>query len=409
MTPAELRLRLLRNGYAPLPLIGKAPNMKNWQAKADTNAGEIELWSSIWPDAKNTGALTRLMPTLDLDILNEEAARAAEEIVRTNHEEHGLVLVRIGRPPKRAIPFMTDKPFKKILVILIAPNGAEEKIEFLGDGQQVAVAGLHPDIGQPYRWHGGELWQTGRAELPYIREAEAQALVDEIVETLCRDFGYRRAAGRPKQRDSNGHDPAGGADWLFLFDNIRDSHALHDTLCKLAAKLIRSGMSAAAAVNLLRALMQASSAPRDARWEERFNDIARLVASAEQFREPAAEPKPPNGTFNLKAFEQIVMNTTPNYLIKGIVPRSGLVVVWGPPKCGKSFWTFDLVMHVALDRTYRGIAYSKGPSFISRSKAAWASPTASRHGAGTISLTIAARWRSGCSTCPSISLPIAPG
>ena len=27
------------------------------------------------------------------------------------------------------------------------------------------------------------------------------------------------------------------------------------------------------------------------------------------------------------------------------IPRVGLVVVWGPPKCGKSFWAFDLAMH----------------------------------------------------------------
>jgi AAA domain/DnaB-like helicase N terminal domain len=42
------------------------------------------------------------------------------------------------------------------------------------------------------------------------------------------------------------------------------------------------------------------------------------------------------------------------YLIKGVLPRQGLVVVWGPPKCGKSFWVFDAVMHVAIGRDYRG-------------------------------------------------------
>src|SRR5262249_1766079 len=42
-------------------------------------------------------------------------------------------------------------------------------------------------------------------------------------------------------------------------------------------------------------------------------------------------------------------------------PRTGLVVVWGPPKCGKSFWTFDLVLHVALGREYRGRRVQQGP------------------------------------------------
>jgi hypothetical protein len=291
MTPSELRLQLRRNGYAPLPLIGKAPSvMKNWQAKTDTNAQEIALWASTWPDATNTGALTRLMPTLDLDIYNEEAVRAAEEIVHANHEEHGHVLVRIGKAPKRAIPFQTNEPFRKILVVLIAPNGAEEKIEFLGDGQQIAVAGMHPDVGQPYRWHGGNLWQIAREELPYIREAEARALVDEIVESLCRDFGYRRATERPKQSKGNGHDTAGSTEgWEFLLDNIREGRALHDSLLKLGAKLRASGMGSGAIVNLLKGLMQTSTTPHDARWQDRFDSISRLVAGAEQFA-PTAEP-----------------------------------------------------------------------------------------------------------------------
>jgi hypothetical protein len=56
----------------------------------------------------------------------------------------------------------------------------------------------------------------------------------------------------------------------------------------------------------------------------------------------------------LLAFDQITLNSERRYLVKGLIPRTGLVVVWGPPKSGKSFWTFDLVMHVALDWPYRG-------------------------------------------------------
>src|SRR5829696_6112881 len=31
-----------------------------------------------------------------------------------------------------------------------------------------------------------------------------------------------------------------------------------------------------------------------------------------------------------------------------------MTVTWGPPKCGKSFWLYDCLMHVALDWPYRG-------------------------------------------------------
>ena len=56
----------------------------------------------------------------------------------------------------------------------------------------------------------------------------------------------------------------------------------------------------------------------------------------------------------------ITISTTANYTVKGVLPRVGLAVVWGPPKCGKSFWTFDLVMHVATGRPYRGRRVRQG-------------------------------------------------
>jgi hypothetical protein len=58
--------------------------------------------------------------------------------------------------------------------------------------------------------------------------------------------------------------------------------------------------------------------------------------------------------FRLVAFNDIKPDEGAHYLIKEFFPRSGVVVVWGPPKCGKSFWIFDLLMHVALGWEYRG-------------------------------------------------------
>jgi hypothetical protein len=47
-------------------------------------------------------------------------------------------------------------------------------------------------------------------------------------------------------------------------------------------------------------------------------------------------------------------------LVEGLLPLVGVVVVWGPPKCGKSFWVFDLVMHIALGWLYRGLKLQQG-------------------------------------------------
>src|ERR1700733_1706598 len=70
-------------------------------------------------------------------------------------------------------------------------------------------------------------------------------------------------------------------------------------------------------------------------------------------------PKPKR--FILRRFGAIRHDAEPDYLVKGLLCSTGLVVVWGAPKCGKSFWVFDLLMHVALGRGYRGHRVRQGP------------------------------------------------
>jgi AAA domain len=65
--------------------------------------------------------------------------------------------------------------------------------------------------------------------------------------------------------------------------------------------------------------------------------------------------------FKLLPFDRIRIGAEPPWLVKGLIPRTGLVVVWGPPKAFKSFWTFDLMMHVALGWKYRGRSVHGGP------------------------------------------------
>jgi hypothetical protein len=361
MDVRERRLQLITAGYTPVPLFGKVPpsygknnakkGLAGWQNLQEVTVEQVEMWSRTWPDARNTGCLCRSMPALDLDILNEDAVRTIEDHVRERVEDRGHVLVRVGKAPKRAVLFRTTEPFAKILANVTAPNGQAEKIEFLGDGQQLACFGTHPETKQLYRWHGGEPGQIKLEDLPYIREEEARQLVDNIVEILARDFGYVRAAERPKTRKANGQaEPAGAADWQYLYDNIIKGNALHDSLRDLAAKLVASGMDAGAAVNQLRALMESSTAPRDARWQERYAEIPRLVDSATEKYAKTPEPEPapagPPSTIaqTLAKFEQwlLLKNPTPVLAVLGAVAANYLEgdPVWlgviAPPSSAKT-------------------------------------------------------------------------
>jgi hypothetical protein len=360
MTPTDVRAALLRQGYSPLPLNGKAPTLKGWQQKFETNAAEIDLWRTAWPNAGNTGILCRFTPCLDIDILNADAAAAVEALVRERFEEAGDVLTRIGKPPKRAIPFRTQEPFAKITVPLIAPNGdTAQKLEFLGDGQQVVVDGIHPDTSKPYAWFGKSMLDVPHDELPCISAAEAQQLIDDAAELLVAEHGYKRADRRKKK--GIGGDPGTGdpADWARLSANLINGHELHDSAVSLAASYIARGISADNALRMLRALMLASAIPHDERWQARFDDLGRIVRDAvEKFDKP---PEPTPRERLLQSSAQFVAGfVPPDYLIDGILQRRFLYALTGKTGSGKTALALLLAACVALGRALGNLRVRKG-------------------------------------------------
>jgi hypothetical protein len=117
-------------------------------------------------------------------------------------------------------------------------------------------------------------------------------------------------------------DPAA---WGELAGNIVAGKNLHDSILRLAAKLVRSGMAAGAAVNQLRGLMDISAArqERPDEWKERYEDIPRAVETGEQkyTPEPADTVEPCTIGETLAVFDKwlILPSRTPVYAMLGTV------------------------------------------------------------------------------------------
>jgi hypothetical protein len=206
------RKRLLKAGYWPLPVSGKIPAIAGWQ---DIHATDkiVDSWELKYADATNSGALTRDTPGADIDITVPAAADAVEALAREHFEERGRFLVRFGKAPKRMVLLRTDEPFYKITRKFTAPDSSEQKIEILGNGQQVVVAGIHPDTGNPYSWFGGEPGEVRREDLPYVREDDMVAFVDAAAELLIRDFGFK-----PKKDDDRRKANGNGANGALPYN-----------------------------------------------------------------------------------------------------------------------------------------------------------------------------------------------
>ena len=107
------RKHLLHAGMYPLPAIGKRIPVDNWTALQVTET-EIDSWFQRYPEARNTGVLTRTTPAVDIDVHDADMADEIEALLWDMIGTRGLV--RFGQRPKRACLFRTEKPFNSMLL-----------------------------------------------------------------------------------------------------------------------------------------------------------------------------------------------------------------------------------------------------------------------------------------------------
>ena len=133
-------------------------------------------------------------------------------------------------------------PIRRITVNLIAADGTGEKTNSCA--RPASRSRWHsPDTHAPYSGHS-VIRPILRDDRP-ISAAE-RSTIDNIVELLCRDFGYSCSAARPA-RKANGaaHSPRAAGDWQQPPTTFMPAMNCMPTR-DLAAKMVRSGMDGGA-------------------------------------------------------------------------------------------------------------------------------------------------------------------
>jgi hypothetical protein len=174
-----LRLKLLANGYKPVPIsgpdmrimsAGKRPVMEDWRRVcAGADEAEVRQWPILEPGCTNTGLLCGELVGADLDIPVLELAERIEALAVTilGHTP----LRRIGRPPKVLLAYQTRTPLSKIQTPeLFLSDGTKMQVEILGTGQQFVGYGIHPDTRSAYEWPDSAPDSVPLADLPDVTE-----------------------------------------------------------------------------------------------------------------------------------------------------------------------------------------------------------------------------------------------
>jgi hypothetical protein len=153
---------------------------------------------------------------------------------------------------------------------------AREIATALAGGDTTNIPACHP-IRWPGSWHRKneprlcEIISTDNLD----HELDLEAAL-RILDQVAPKKKTNGAAGAQQDNDSNER-----ADWDELVGNVMQGkqNTVHQSLTKLAIKLLAAGMKDAAALRFLRGLMKASMMERNERWQVRYNYIPRAVSS----------------------------------------------------------------------------------------------------------------------------------
>jgi hypothetical protein len=176
------------------------------------------------------------------------------------------------------------------------PARKKEQLAKLKRAREIAchLVGADPTtapICHPLRWPGS--WHRKSTPQPCEIIIDASDInheidLDEALKVLEPLAPPAPAAG------IGAHAVQPGGDWGELADKIVRGENLHKSITRLAMKMLKGGTPEVMAVQILRGLLEASKAPRDERWENRYDSIPRAVSSATRKLEAQVAPSAGN-------------------------------------------------------------------------------------------------------------------
>jgi hypothetical protein len=302
------------------------------------------------------------------------------------------------------------------------PGDKPHGLEFLCAGQQGVVLGIHPDTGKEYSRYGGSPLTVPRSELPPIDAENARKLLDHCADILMQEFGFTEitANDRVDRIDSNGSENGGHRyEPLEALRQIQaDGGDCNEKQPSIIMSLLQRGHHPDDVLKLIVDEVMEKADAANTGWtrEEEVKRVNARIASA--LRKLNSEYDPASGeipgwlpvefhpewektltsgkrpSFQKNSYQWFVrgfpipgaggrsdhagiQKVEPHFkllrycdlhpamggddwCVTDLLPRVGLVVVWGKFKCLKTFWVFDLCLHIAKGWEYRDFPVKQG-------------------------------------------------
>jgi AAA domain/Bifunctional DNA primase/polymerase, N-terminal len=327
-------------------------------------------------------------PLIAADIDTDDESLGVE-LIDALTDGSGTTITKAGKRGQTLL--LRPPPDVKVRSRKFLINGATA-FEMLADGRQTVLPPtIHPDLKKPYRWgNGATPLNTELAQIALLRSDW-----EERVEAVLAKYGYEPEPPKDEQRSFDETSPfqqinnlamANLPDWVPAL-NLYSCHRGRGFQNYEAIAIWRPSQNP---LEERRANLKISSkgivdfgtgkgyspldlvmASRACSLNEAFDWLTAQLAGREanptvvdfEPAKPSSEPEPqqPRGyRFKLVAFNDMKPGLEQLYLVDELIPIAGLVDIWGKPKCFKSFWTLDLMFHVAMGWEYRDRSIQQG-------------------------------------------------
>jgi len=332
---------------------GFAAGIPNWTIH-DSTENELEKWSKN-PDYS---ICVRSIAVRALDCDLPDAALSEKVLAFVQDHLADLVLPLRGRTDsaKFLLAFKLQGQYDK-RVIKINP---ENKIEFLADKQQFIAAGTHPK-GAKYQWRGG---------LPEDIPELAPEQFEDLWAALTRAFGTAEKPGEYRERHAAG--ALGGLDPTL--DALEEKQLILGygnegqayVSCPFKAEHSKEGDKTetvyfpAGLRGYEMGHFHCLHASCEKRSDEEFIDAIGLRAALFEDLGPLPDTGAPPVKYPFFPAAEYAARPAPEWIIRDILPRAELVIIFGESGSGKSFVALDIAMAVARGAAWNGYASKPG-------------------------------------------------
>lgn len=135
-----------------------------------------------------------------------------------------------------------------------------------------------------------------------------------------------------------------------LIKKVLNSDSYHPPLLSLAARYINRGLSIKSATENLQEMMKFCS-DNSQRWQDRYNDIPRLVETAYK---KYVDDKENTKKFRARTLTEFISGARPEWAIKHLLPKKGVGMIYGESGSGKTFFSLDVLATIARGIFWNG-------------------------------------------------------